>query len=146
MTGTSGLAVGNSGNQVIINPPDEPNETADPANDDAAFQSYGWTTYAERLQAAGIDWRVYQEFDNYGDNALAYFGAFRGRDAHPALLARGRGWPAGSNAQNAKTSRGEHLVAAFAADVQADRLPQVSWIVAPYILCEHPSATPGYGE
>ncbi len=27
-----------------------------------------------------------------------------------------------------------------------DRLPQVSWIVAPYIMCEHPSAPPGYGE
>ncbi|MEI9997164.1 MAG: phospholipase C, phosphocholine-specific [Rhizomicrobium sp.] len=143
-SGTSGLSVGDSGNQVIVNPPDEANETADPANDSKGFKSYGWTTYAERLEAAGIDWRVYQEFDNYGDNGLAYFTAFRG--APSALQRKGRSWAAGSNAQNAKTSRGEHLVAAFAADVQADRLPQVSWIVAPYILCEHPTATPGYGE
>ena len=43
-----------------------------------------------------------------------------------------------SNAANAKTSRGEHLVAAFAKDVAADRLPQVSWIVAPTAMSEHP--------
>jgi phospholipase C len=145
-SGTSGLSVGNDGNQVISNPPDEANETAAIANDAKGFAGYGWTTYAERLQAAGIDWRVYQEFDNYGDNALAYFANFRGPAAAPDLLARGRGCVAGSDAGNAKTSRGEHLVAAFADDVKHDRLPQVSWIVAPYILCEHPSATPGYGE
>ena len=52
----------------------------------------------------------------------------------------------GSNADNAMSSDGEHLVAAFARDVAADRLPQVSWIVAPYKLCEHPSATPAAGE
>ena len=52
----------------------------------------------------------------------------------------------GSNAANAKTADGDHLVAAFAKDVAADALPQVSWIVAPYLLCEHPSATPADGE
>ena len=61
-------------------------------------------------------------------------------------MKRGRGCVAGSNAENAKASRGEHLVAAFADDVKNDRLPQVSWIVPPYIMCEHPEATPGYGE
>ena len=52
----------------------------------------------------------------------------------------------GSNHRNAEQSRGEHLVAAFAQDVLMNRLPQVSWIVAPYIMCEHPSACPSYGE
>jgi phospholipase C len=145
-SGTSGLSAGNNGNQVITNPPNEPNESADMANDAKAFASYTWTTYAERLQAAGIDWRVYQEFDNYGDNALAYFTNFRGGVPHSELHARARGWVEGSDATNAKSSRGEHLVKAFAQDVKHDRLPQVSWIVAPYILCEHPEATPGYGE
>ena len=32
-----------------------------------------WTTYPERLEAAGISWKVYQEEDNYDDNALAWF-------------------------------------------------------------------------
>ena len=75
--------------QVVANPPDEPNETADPANDAKAFKAYGWPTYAERLQAAGVSWRVYQEFDNYGDNALAYFADFRGLDPTSPLYQRG---------------------------------------------------------
>ncbi|WP_202874872.1 phosphocholine-specific phospholipase C [Kribbella albertanoniae] len=37
---------------------------------------YTWTTYAERLEAAGKTWRVYQEWDNYGDNSLDYFKKF----------------------------------------------------------------------
>lgn len=37
---------------------------------------YTWKTYAERLQAAGRSWRVYQEWDNYGDNSLDYFRSF----------------------------------------------------------------------
>ena len=40
-------------------------------------QPLTWTTYAERLQAAGVSWRVYQEQDNYDCNALAWFKAFQ---------------------------------------------------------------------
>ena len=146
-TGTSGLSVGDTDyNAAVNNPPEETNETADIANDSKTFNGYTWTTYAERLQKAGIDWHVYQEFDNYGDNALAYFAQYRAGAKDAELLARGRGCVPGSNAGNAKSSRGEHLVTAFAEDVKNDRLPQVSWIVAPYILCEHPEATPAYGE
>jgi len=145
-TGTSGLAVGNDGRQAIENPPDETNETADPRNDAAGFSAYRWTSYAERLGAAGIDWRIYQEYDNYGDNALAYFANFRGLDPSSDLYRRARSWVSTSNAANAKQSRGEHLVARFAEDIANNRLPQVSWIVTPYILSEHPAACPAYGE
>ncbi len=145
-TGTNGLTVGESGAQAIANPRDEPNESADPANDAANFKPYSWTTYAERLQAAGVSWHVYQEYDNYGDNALAYFARFRGAAAAGEMGRKARNWSPGSTPQNAKASRGEHLIAEFARDVAQDRLPQVSWIVAPYIMCEHPSAPPGYGE
>ena len=111
------------------------------------FKPLDWPTYAERLQAAGIDWRVYQEYDNYGDNGLAYFANFRGhRRATSDIGKRGASWPPARPRRTRARSRGEHLVADFAADVAADRLPQVSWIVAPYILCEHPEAPPGYGE
>jgi phospholipase C len=145
-TGTSGLAAGDDGSQVVVNPPDEPNETSDPANDSARFKPFRWPTYAERLQAAGVSWRVYQEYDNYGDNGLAYFANFRGVGPGSPLYERGRAWVAGSTPENAKQTMGEHLAAAFAADVAADRLPQVSWIVAPYPACEHPAAMPGVGE
>lgn len=145
-TGTNGLAVGNDGRQAIENPPDETNETADPRNDAPDFSAYRWTSYAERLEAAGIDWRIYQEYDNYGDNALAYFANFRGLDPSSDLYSRARSWVSTSNAANAKQSRGEHLVARFAEDIAGNRLPQVSWIVTPYILSEHPAACPAYGE
>jgi phospholipase C len=145
-TGTSGLSIGNDGLQAIQNPDDETNDTADPAHDDSRFKPLTWPTYAERLQQAGIDWRVYQEYDNFGDNGLAYFANFRGAASDSEIGKRARNWPKGSNAKNAAQSRGEHLIAEFATDVANDRLPQVSWIVAPYIMCEHPSASPGYGE
>jgi len=41
---------------------------------------YLWTSYAERLSAANISWKVYQEYDNFGDNSLAYFPQFRNLD------------------------------------------------------------------
>ena len=145
-SGTSGLSAGDDSRIVVANPPTETNETADPKNDGKKFAGLTWPTYAERLQAAGVSWRVYQEFDNYGDNGLAYFANFRGIGAESPLYQQGRAWASGSNAANAKSSDGEHLVAQFAADVAADRLPQVSWIVPPYKLCEHPDASPAAGE
>ncbi|HJR72280.1 MAG TPA: phospholipase C, phosphocholine-specific, partial [Luteimonas sp.] len=144
-TGTSGLTVGDDGPQVVNNA-DDGNWTADMAKDDPKFAGHAWTTYAERLQAAGIAWKVYQEYDNYGDNSLPSFRNFRRLDHESELYRRGRAWVAGSHAGNAEASRGEHLVAAFAKDVREGALPQVSWLVAPYLLSEHPAATPAYGE
>ncbi|WP_309233152.1 alkaline phosphatase family protein [Mycolicibacterium sp. CBMA 295] len=34
---------------------------------------------------------------------------------------------------------------AFDADCRAGTLPTVSWLVAPYLYCEHPAANPSYG-
>ena len=145
-SGTSGLAVGDEQITVVDNPPDELNETADPARDSPKFEGLSWPTYAERLQAAGITWRLYQEYDNYGDNGLAYFKSFRGIGPDHPLHQRGRAWAPGSTAANARMTTGEPLVAQFAADVAGGTLPQVSWIVAPYRLCEHPNASPAQGQ
>ena len=95
----------------------------DPATD------YRWTTYPERLQAAGISWQVYQNMaDNFTDNSLAGFRPFRdawyGRPGYSqALKERG------------VTTRDLDLLKA---DVLANRLPQVSWIVATAEGSEHP--------
>jgi phospholipase C len=43
---------------------------------------YGWTTVPERLQAAGISWKTYQEWDNFGDNNLEYFTTFKKVGSH----------------------------------------------------------------
>jgi phospholipase C len=100
--------------------------------DNLAFDpggGYAWTTYPERLQAAGIAWQVYQDMDdNYTDNPLVGFRAFRAAyagapDADPGLCQRGLS---------------TRTLARFKADVQADALPQVSYIVATAEGSEHP--------
>ena len=143
-TGTSGLSVGSPGPHVTTNIDD--NSTADSGHDDPSFGGHPWTTYAERLQQAGIDWRVYQEYDNFADNSLAFFRRFRGLDRGSELYRRARAWVAGSTAANAEQSRGEHLIEAFGRDVANDTLPQVSWLVAPTGASEHPDASPSVGE
>ncbi len=90
---------------------------------------YRWVTYAERLQAAGISWQVYQNMaDNYTDNPLAGFRPFR--DA----------WYQRPGYSQALRDRGVGTrdLDLLKADVLADRLPQVSWIVATAEGSEHP--------
>jgi phospholipase C len=105
-----------------------------PDNDNQAYSNagtrYTWKTYPERLQAAGVSWRVYHETDDFDDNALKYFATYQ--DAKP-------GSPLYENAM--KNRAGD----AFMQDVAADRLPQVSWIVAPTASSEHPMYSPGRG-
>ena len=108
--------------------------------DTRGVEPFTWTTYAERLQRAGITWRVYQEglgdddqhpmSGNFGDNALAYFEPFA-RAAKESPLHRRAMRAAG--------------VARLKQDVLAGRLPQVSWIVTPAGYSEHPSYPPAYG-
>jgi phospholipase C len=89
-----------------------------------------WTTYPERLERAGVSWQVYQEEDNYDDNALAWFKQFGSAPATSPLWQRGmRKRPAGW----------------FEADARAGRLPQVSWLVAPAAQSEHPAYFPAAG-
>lgn len=90
---------------------------------------YAWTTYPERLQAAGVSWQVYQDMaDNYTDNPLAGFRSFRAAHAgvpgaDPQLRARGLS---------------TRTLAQLRQDVQDGALPQVSFIVATAQGSEHP--------
>ena len=144
-TGTSGLTVGDTGKQAVTNA-DDSNWTGDAARDKADFKAAEWTTYAERLQRSGISWKVYQEFDNFGDNSLAYFKQFRGLRTDDALYVRARAMVPGSTEANAKDSTAQYLIDAFAADVAGGTLPQVSYLIAPTKYSEHPEAPPAYGE
>ncbi|MDR7925864.1 phospholipase C, phosphocholine-specific [Acidithiobacillus thiooxidans] len=107
------------------------------------LKPFTWTTYAERLQEAGISWCVYQEGrdsddgtyqdpfkGNFGDNALAWFKPFADASTSDELHQRGM---AGGG------------LARLRADVQHNRLPQVSWVVTPAGYSEHPSYPPAYG-
>jgi phospholipase C len=89
-----------------------------------------WTTYPERLQAAGISWKVYQEEDNYDDNALAWFTQYANAPSSSPLRQRGISFGQAGD---------------FEADARAGRLPQVSWLVAPTAQTEHPDYFPAAG-
>lgn len=94
--------------------------------------SYRWTTYPERLQAAGIDWRIYQDMaDNFTDNPLVGFAAYR--EAQP-------GSPLHTRALTT------HGLDQLRADVLAGKLPQISWIIADAKGSEHPApSSPAQG-
>ena len=125
---------------------------ADIANDKPTAKGIEWKTYAEILESNGISWKVYQEWDNYGDNYLQYFKNFRvdangkALTASSPLYQKARAMSPGSTPGNAVGTTGQWLIDQFAADVNNNTLPKVSWICAPTEYCEHPEATPNAGE
>src|SRR5579863_10308859 len=122
---------------------------------DNAEAGYGWSTYPEVLQAAGISWKVYQDIGdgldgpdfwgwtsdayigNYGDNSLLYFFQYQNAVAGSPLA---NGAKVGTNIA---VSGG--LFDQLRADVAGGTLPQVSWIVAPEAYTEHPNWPANYG-
>ena len=122
---------------------------------DNAEAGYGWSTYPELLQKAGISWKIYQDIGlgltaeqfwgftedayigNYGDNSLLYFHQYQNAP------------PGSPLANGAKTgtdvSAGGTLFDIFRKDVASGNLPQVSWVVAPEAFTEHPNWPANYG-
>ncbi|MFI8459708.1 phosphocholine-specific phospholipase C [Kitasatospora sp. NPDC085464] len=116
---------------------------------------YGWTTYPERLEKAGVSWKVYQDVGdgldaagswgwisdayrgNYGDNSLLYFNSYRNAKPGDPLYDKAR---TGTNAK-----AGDGLFDHLRRDVQAGTLPQISWIAAPEAFTEHPNWPANYG-
>jgi phospholipase C len=126
-----------------------------------AEAGYDWRTYPERLQDAGISWKVYQDIGdglnadngnwwgwtgdpyigNYGDNSLLFFHQYQ--NAQP-------GDPLADFAKTGteiKTQKRDpmRLLDIFREDVRVGRLPQVSWIAAPEAYTEHPNFPADYG-
>jgi phospholipase C len=122
------------------------------ANDELG---YDWLTYPQRLQRAGVSWKIYQDvgdgldaagswgwtsdpyIGNYGDNSLLYFDAYRTAPENSALYRLAR--------TGTDVSEGGTFFDELTADVENDRLPSVSWIVAPEAYTEHPAWPAGYG-
>ncbi|MUN41102.1 phosphocholine-specific phospholipase C [Actinomadura litoris] len=122
------------------------------ANDE---RGYDWTTYPERLEQAGVSWKVYQDagdgldakgswgwtndpyIGNYGDNSLLYFNRYRNAAPGDPLFEKAR---TGTNAK-----AGDDLFRILRSDVQNGRLPQISWIAAPEAFSEHPNWPVNYG-
>ncbi|GHF68809.1 phospholipase C [Amycolatopsis bartoniae] len=121
-------------------------------NDEAG---YSWTTYPERLEQAGVSWKIYQDVGdgldaagswgwipdayrgNYGDNSLLYFDQYRKAQPGNPLYDKAR---TGTDAKN-----GDGFFDVLKADVKGGRLPQVSWVVAPEAFTEHPNWPANYG-
>jgi phospholipase C len=122
------------------------------ANDELG---YNWPTYPERLQKAGVNWKIYQDIGvgldaagywgwtddpyigNYGDNSLLYFENYRHAQPGSQLYERAR---TGTDVSKSGTFFDE-----LTADVQNGNLPSISWVVAPEAYTEHPAWPAGYG-
>ena len=117
---------------------------------------YNWSTYPERLQQAGITWKVYQDaghgldaagfwgwtFDkpfigNYGDNSLLYFLQYQNATPGNPLADFAK---TGTNIEVTGT-----LFDVLRQDVMSNKLPQVTWIAAPEAYSEHPNWPANYG-
>ncbi|MFE1023995.1 phosphocholine-specific phospholipase C [Streptomyces sp. NPDC058818] len=116
---------------------------------------YDWTTYPERLEEAGISWKIYQDIGdgldaaghwgwiddayrgNYGDNSLLYFNKYRNAEPGDPLYDKAR---TGTDAKN-----GDGYFDRLRADVKAGRLPKISWIAAPEAFSEHSNWPSNYG-
>ncbi|MFI9237306.1 phosphocholine-specific phospholipase C [Streptomyces sp. NPDC053079] len=116
---------------------------------------YDWTTYPERLEKAGVSWKVYQDRGdgldaaghwgwiddayrgNYGDNSLLYFNKYRNAKPGDPLYEKAR--------TGTDVKKGDGYFDILKADVKAGRLPQISWIAAPEAFSEHPNWPVNYG-
>jgi len=123
---------------------------------DNAEAGYRWSTYPERLQAAGVSWKIYQDLGlglnaehawgsgnadafigNYADNSLLHFMQYRNAPPGSALFEAAR--------TGTRAAVDGSLFGQLRGDVSAGALPQVSWIVAPEAYTEHPNWPPNYG-
>ena len=99
-------------------------------NNHAPAGGYTWTTYPERLEQAGISWKVYQQQDSYGCNMMKNFKVFQDAAVGSPLHTRGmRVEPDGQ----------------FEYDAMHDKLPTVSWIIPTSFQSEHPDYMPADG-
>ena len=129
-----------------------------------------WKTYPERLQAAGVSWKIYQDLagaifapdfgdgtgnqfaGNYGDTTVLYFNQYATAPTNSPLFQNACTGteilnimpPAAAPPKDWKAWQ-EHLFDDFRSDVEGGKLPQVSWIVAPQGYTEHSDAPMNYG-
>jgi phospholipase C len=104
-----------------------------PLNNDEPLPGFQWETLGETLEAAGVSWRVYQETDNFDDNAFAWFKNFREAAPGSPLFDKGM-------------RRNADVLEALAADVAAGALPHVSIVITRQNVSEHAPFSPALGE
>lgn len=123
---------------------------------DNSEAGYNWSTFPEKLEKAGISWKIYQDIGegldkahswgwtgdnpyigNYGDTSLLYFKHYQNAEPGSPLYEKAR---TGTN-----ILKGGTLFDVLNADVKKNKLPQVSWVVAPEAYTEHGNWPANYG-
>ncbi|QIW99400.1 hypothetical protein AMS68_004918 [Peltaster fructicola] len=89
-----------------------------------------WKTAPENYQDQGVTWQVYQDTDNFDDNPLAWFKQYQEADNSSALSQRGLVY---------------NGLEKFYEDAANGNLPEVSYIIGPAELSEHPPYQPRDG-
>jgi phospholipase C len=123
-------------------------------------QGYNWLTYPERLEAAGVSWKFYQDvglgltpaqfegftdnpfIGNFGDASPLYFLQYQNAQPGSPLFDKAR---TGTDVFNGGAFNGGSLFQQLQNDVMNNTLPEVSWVVAPQAYCEHPTFPPNWG-
>jgi phospholipase C len=130
-----------------------------PAIGNRTSPAFNWRTYPERLQDAGVSWRIYQDqgegldadnfwgndvlhpyIGNYGDNPLLYFKNYQDATPGDPLFEESR-----HGTQVGPGGDPNDFFTQLTADVEHDTLPHVSWIVPPEAFSEHPNWPANYG-
>ncbi len=98
---------------------------------DNSGKAYSWETYPERLQKAGISWKIYHDLDDYGCNVTKYFTQYQSAPRTSPLY---------------EFALRDRPFYELLWDLQTGNLPQVTWIVPPSDVSEHPDWLPAAGE
>jgi phospholipase C len=98
---------------------------------DNRVRPISWESCPERLERAGITWRIYHDFDDFNCNVCKYLTQYRQAPAHSPLR------------ENALRSRPLYQLLY---DLRTGNIPQVTWIVPPSYQSEHPDYLPAAGE
>ncbi|PNY26837.1 Non-hemolytic phospholipase C [Tolypocladium capitatum] len=112
------------------NPYIDNNET--PGCEDGGISCYPlkWKTSGECYEDAGVSWQVFQDADNFDDNPYAWFKQFQDAKKDSPLHGKGmKGLP----------------LDLFYEKAASGTLPEVSYIVGPTQLSEHPPYSPHDG-
>lgn len=132
-------------------------------------EGWTWTTYADRLEKAGVRWKVYQSLiDNFGCNEMMSFRHWRAEieklpasrrplhvpatDISQDVNRAGPFYEAGIDDALSPLAKGFHntmphgFLETFREDIANGKLPAVSWIIAPSAYSEHPGySSPAQG-
>ena len=97
---------------------------------DNSLRHVRWETYPEQLDRAGVSWRVYHDLDDYLCNMLRFFVVYQ------------KAPPTSSLVNNGLLNRPFYELLW---DIRHGNIPQVTWIVPPSYLSEHPDYLPAAG-